>query len=108
MFALSPLPWIGKLSIAIYFVHFPVQCLWKIVDAQYSLGLNFSSLLVFFLYPISIIEARGTGGITICYADSYRAQRGFEYPAQYRVDHVHTAVGSGNFKILMGIGKGDA
>ena len=55
VFTLSPLLWVGKLSIAVYFVHFPVQCLWKIVDTQYSLGLDFSSLQVFFLYPISTV-----------------------------------------------------
>lgn len=60
LLALRPLAYLGKLSIGIYLVHFPVQCLMRVVDVAADLQLDYSSTLVWLVYVLITIAFAAT------------------------------------------------
>ena len=55
LFSLKPVEYLGKISFSIYLWHFPVQCVWKIVDVYFSLEINFSRRIIWLAYAGSVL-----------------------------------------------------
>ena len=55
LFAFKPLVFLGKISIAIYLFHFPVQCLIMLLNQALSLNINFSSHAMWLIYVAAVI-----------------------------------------------------
>lgn len=54
-FALKPFMWLGKISLAIYLWHFPIQCLIKIIDVYFGLNINYSCRETWILYAVCVL-----------------------------------------------------
>ena len=47
--------YLGKHSLSIYLWHFPIQCLWKVVEALCEIEFNYSESIIWGLYIISVL-----------------------------------------------------
>lgn len=52
---LKPLFLLGKISMGIYLMHFPVQCLWEVINRGFGLGIDYSSEWIWAAYAVSVI-----------------------------------------------------
>ncbi|MBQ8246321.1 MAG: acyltransferase [Lachnospiraceae bacterium] len=55
LLSLKPFVYLGKISLSIYLWHFPVQCVWKIVDVYWGLEINYSSRLIWLSYVATVL-----------------------------------------------------
>ena len=55
IFAFKPLVYLGKLSLSIYLWHFPIQCIWKIIDVYLELEINYSNRGIWLSYAASVL-----------------------------------------------------
>ena len=53
--AIYPLRFLGKISIVIYLLHFPTQCMIKDIDLYYGLEFNYSSMSIWLMYVMATI-----------------------------------------------------
>lgn len=47
--------WLGSISMGIYLWHFPIQCLLKICDARFNLGISYEASFFSFGYMVGVI-----------------------------------------------------
>ena len=57
LLGIRPLTYLGKLSMMIYLVHFPVQCAISTIDKYLSLELDYSTKTLLFVYIGSVLAA---------------------------------------------------
>lgn len=55
LFSLRPMVYLGRISLSIYLWHFPVQCVWKIIDVCFGLEINYSRRIIWLLYAASVL-----------------------------------------------------
>ena len=52
---LKPFLLLGKISTGIYLMHFPVQCLWEVINQGCGLKIDYSAIWIWALYAVSVI-----------------------------------------------------
>lgn len=55
LFSFRPMVYLGRMSLSIYLWHFPVQCVWKIIDVCFGLEINYSRRVIWLLYAASVL-----------------------------------------------------
>lgn len=55
LFALPLLRCLGKISFSIYLWHFPVQCMWKLIEVYGGMEINYSRRIIWILYALSVL-----------------------------------------------------
>lgn len=55
LLGIKPLAYLGKISLYIYLIHYPVQCTFAVADKIFGLGINYSSRLIWIFYAFSVL-----------------------------------------------------
>lgn len=78
--SIRPLVYLGKLSMGIYLVHFPVQCIIKVVEAGAGLSIDYSLPVVWAIYVVctcvfAMLSMKLTDFLVMKIKEEYRHKR---------------------------------